>query len=186
MLIGGHRARLDGNWGRSPGRGANGAATTPAGETRSRLAHPADGPGRPDEADPDVGLKGGARDPTRANRRPNRALQGEVLDVQCLNPALRVTPLPLLRPQLLPAQLGGRCVLFSHASLPESATAAFDRRHHRSIWWQRDAKLPQRPVERLEENVLGQTQRDRGLIGRVLVELLLEIAASDRYPSGSH
>ena len=50
--------------------------------------------------------------------------------------------------------------------------AAFDR-HHRSIRWQWDAQLLPRPVERPEENVLGQTQRDRGLIGRVLVELLL-------------
>jgi hypothetical protein len=86
-----------------------------SGAGRSGLAHAANSAGCPDEADPDVGLELSARDPTRANRCPDRALQREVLDVQRGNPAICVVLLPRLRPKLLPAQLVGWVGLFIHA-----------------------------------------------------------------------
>ena len=105
MLSGGHRARLDGNWVVHLGEAPTAPRPRLPGGTRSRLAHPADGSGVPTRLTP-MSASRAARVTRRGPIAARIALQGEVLDVQCLNPALRVTPLPLLRPQLLPAQLG--------------------------------------------------------------------------------
>jgi hypothetical protein len=84
----------------------------------SGLAHPAYRPGCPDEADPDGSLKLSARHLARADRRPNCALQREVLDVQRGNPAICVMFLARLRPQLLSTQLARRLALISQYSPP--------------------------------------------------------------------